>query len=381
MKAILVDDEVLALGYLEKLLIQIDSTVEIRKFVDPLLAKEEILKNVVDVVFLDINLPEMNGIELAEQLIEGKPDLPIIFITAYRDYAIKAFEINALDYLVKPFTMERLSTTLNRIQKQIDPNNELNIQQNGKLYLTLFNQVSLKRDDGTEIELIWRTKKTEELFLYLLSHNGKFVRKSFLVEILWPDNETEKVYSYLYTAIYHIRKVIKEYSDFLQLKNTADGYTLLLNNVELDTVKFEKKMNNIPAICKKTEALYELALTIYTGEYLQEYDYWWAEAEREKLKKWWIWASYQLANWYYNEKKIEKALKIFLLISERLPEEEDASLKVMQIYEATENFLLVEQQYDQLKSFLETELNIEPSSHIEEWFNRFQKRKEAIKNI
>lgn len=378
MKAILVDDESLALGYLEKFLIRIDSTLEIEKFVDPFIAKEEILKKEIDVVFLDINLPEMNGIELAEQLIERKPDLPIIFITAYRDYAIKAFELNAVDYLVKPFTMERLSTTLNRLKKQIHKKFDLEITENEKLYLTLLNQVSLRRKNGAEIDLVWRTKKTEELFLYLLSHHGQFVRKSFLVEILWPNNDTDKVYSYLYTAIYHIRKVIKEFNDHLQLKNTADGYILSLNQVELDIEEFESKMKNIPEISADTEQLYESILNIYKGEYLQEYGYWWAEAEREKLKKWWIWASYQMANWYYDNGKFEKALNYFLLITNRFPEDEEANFKIMQIYEMTGNLSLVEQQYESLKNFLWQELNIEPSSHIISWYQHFKEKKQSI---
>ncbi|MGE8203755.1 response regulator [Heyndrickxia sp. NPDC080065] len=378
MKAILVDDESLALEYLEHLLLRIDSSIQIKKFIDPLLAEEAILLDKVDVVFLDINFPEINGIELAERLLEGKPDLPIIFTTAYRDFAVQAFEINALDYLVKPIRVERLSATIKRIQKQMKTKQVNVLENRDELYMALFNQVSLKKADGTELTMAWRTKKTEELFIYLLQHHGKFVRKSFLVEILWPENETEKAYSYLYTAIYHIRKVIKEFGDCFQLKNTSEGYMLSLNAVVLDTNEFENKMKNMPEVSAETVMFYEAALNIYTGEYLQGYDYWWAEAEREKFKKWWIWASYQLANWIYDSGRLEKAFHYFQQISNFYPEEEEACFKLMQIYESMGNFLSVQQQYEALSTFLLNELNVEPSPHITEWFIGFKKRRGLV---
>ena len=72
----------------------------------------------MDIVFLDIQIPEINGIELAEQLLEMKPKLSIVFVTAYDNFAIKAFELNALDYILKmPVRKERLLNTVERIKQ------------------------------------------------------------------------------------------------------------------------------------------------------------------------------------------------------------------------------------------------------------------------
>ncbi|MHC1720526.1 MAG: LytR/AlgR family response regulator transcription factor [Clostridiaceae bacterium] len=69
-----------------------------------------------DVVFLDINMPLLNGVELAKKIQEEEPATVIVFMTAYCEHAIKAFELNVLDYVLKPVDESRLEKTLDRIQ-------------------------------------------------------------------------------------------------------------------------------------------------------------------------------------------------------------------------------------------------------------------------
>lgn len=77
-----------------------------------------------DVIFLDINMPEMSGIELAEKLKILKKDIRIIFITAYESHALKAFELGAIDYILKPFDEKRIEVTLKRILEILYNSNE-----------------------------------------------------------------------------------------------------------------------------------------------------------------------------------------------------------------------------------------------------------------
>jgi len=80
-----------------------------------------------DLVFLDIKMPEMNGFEVAEKLYQNDSPPGIIFTTAYDQFAIKAFEINALDYILKPFSSERLEKSIERFlsQKQREKDTDL----------------------------------------------------------------------------------------------------------------------------------------------------------------------------------------------------------------------------------------------------------------
>ncbi|MCI1946044.1 LytR/AlgR family response regulator transcription factor [Clostridium luticellarii] len=68
-----------------------------------------------DAVFLDINMPVENGIEVAKNIKEFYDDIDIIFVTAYEEHAVKAFELNALDYVLKPFDENRIAITIDRL--------------------------------------------------------------------------------------------------------------------------------------------------------------------------------------------------------------------------------------------------------------------------
>ncbi|MDF2674909.1 MAG: DNA-binding response regulator, partial [Clostridiales bacterium] len=69
------------------------------------------------VVFLDVEMPELDGVECAKRILEINPDTIIIFATGHNEYMSEAFELYAFDYLIKPFKMERVFTTLERIKK------------------------------------------------------------------------------------------------------------------------------------------------------------------------------------------------------------------------------------------------------------------------
>lgn len=115
MKAFLVDDEHLARERMKSLLEHASSTIDI--IGESGIASEAIerineLKP--DVIFLDINMPSLDGFDVVSMLEKPRPY--IIFVTAYDEYAIKAFEVHALDYLTKPVRLERLNQSLERFK-------------------------------------------------------------------------------------------------------------------------------------------------------------------------------------------------------------------------------------------------------------------------
>ncbi|NLP44053.1 MAG: response regulator, partial [Peptococcaceae bacterium] len=101
-KAMLVDDEKIALEELEYVLGRLGNVEVQGAFSDPLEFLKVLPKYRPDVIFLDIEMPEVNGFVVSEEILAQKPDTAIIFVTAYDEYAIKAFEANALDYVFKP---------------------------------------------------------------------------------------------------------------------------------------------------------------------------------------------------------------------------------------------------------------------------------------
>ncbi|MEQ8924507.1 MAG: LytTR family DNA-binding domain-containing protein [Fulvivirga sp.] len=117
MNALVVDDSRLARNELKRLLKEFDFVNVIGESANASEAKEFIEEKKPDLVFLDIQMPGKSGFELLEDL-EEVPE--IIFTTAYDEYAIKAFEYNALDYLQKPIQKDRLAGALNKIQEKKD---------------------------------------------------------------------------------------------------------------------------------------------------------------------------------------------------------------------------------------------------------------------
>ncbi len=115
-KALLIDDERLARNEMRRLLQQFDEVEIVGEAANADEALSLIEKQQPDLLFLDIQMPGKTGFELLEEL-DSAP--PVIFVTAYDEYAIKAFEVNALDYLLKPVDEKKLETALQKVKKDL----------------------------------------------------------------------------------------------------------------------------------------------------------------------------------------------------------------------------------------------------------------------
>ena len=153
MKCIIIDDEPLAREGLANMLSGISSIELQSSFSNPIDANDYLQNNIVELMFLDIEMASLNGLEFAKSLVY-KP--LIIFITAYPQYALDSFEVDAIDYLVKPVRIERLLRAINKAEN----------------YLSL-----LQKKDNEEIAVV------EEDYVYIKS-DRKFV-KIFFKEILF----------------------------------------------------------------------------------------------------------------------------------------------------------------------------------------------------
>jgi two-component system LytT family response regulator len=117
-KALLVDDERLARSGLRRLLQSHDDVTIVGEAANADEALSQIRRLNPDVVFLDVEMPGRSGLELLEEL----EDFPaVIFTTAYQEYAVRAFEVSALDYLLKPIAADRLDAALDKVRKIVSP--------------------------------------------------------------------------------------------------------------------------------------------------------------------------------------------------------------------------------------------------------------------
>ncbi|MUV38127.1 Sensory transduction protein LytR [Lentibacillus sp. JNUCC-1] len=372
MRAILVDDEYLALQYLERMIGKVSNIEIVATFTYLDLNRHASIIESVDLVFLDIEMPGMNGLELAERITEVNPGIDVVFVTAFNEYAVQAFELNALDYVMKPVQLERLKKTIERIENS-KPDGVSS--DHDTLQISVFGELDFARSDQ-HIRLQWRTKKAEELFLYLLLRTGETIHKSTLVDVIWTEYDLDKAYAHLYTAIYHIRKTLSPYKNYLTVKNRQEGYVLYTDNIALDTWQWEKQVRTMPPVAVDTIADHEAVMDMYTAPYLAHYDYIWTDNERFRLEHLWLQHAYKLADFYQHHDDLEKAQEWYIQICSTSPEEEHAALALMKLYALHGYRGLVTHQFNTLKHALK-KVDIPMDPDIVDWYEQWKNTYES----
>ena len=119
LRTVVVDDEQLAREELCFLLGQIPGVEVVAQAEDGPAALETIAEHTPDLVMLDVQMPGLTGFEVARRLVNGGTDAHLVFVTAYDRHAIEAFDVNAVDYLLKPVEAERLSTAVERVRRRM----------------------------------------------------------------------------------------------------------------------------------------------------------------------------------------------------------------------------------------------------------------------
>ena len=115
MKILLVDDEQLQLLRLENAVKKVLPDAELFSYTNPVKAFEENINNDIDIAFLDIEMPKINGIQLAKKLKKVDPLIKVIFVTAYNEYALDAFRVHASGYITKPVNENKIKEVRTRM--------------------------------------------------------------------------------------------------------------------------------------------------------------------------------------------------------------------------------------------------------------------------
>jgi len=118
-RVMVVEDEPLAQDELSRLIEKSGEFKVVSRAVSGTAALQQMKRSPVDVVFLDIEIPEKNGLEVASKISEEEKPPVVVFATAYDNYAVKAFESNAIDYVLKPYEAERLKRTFERVKEHL----------------------------------------------------------------------------------------------------------------------------------------------------------------------------------------------------------------------------------------------------------------------
>lgn len=195
LKAMIVDDEAPARSELRFLLDELGQTEVVAEAASVREAIEKMKDYPCDVIFLDVNMPEATGLKLAEALQHLKYPPAVVFVTAYSEYALEAFKVNAVDYLVKPVETDRLSQAIARVREsvslhmQAQKSERISVEKGGKKILIAIEKIRyvMARDDyaylQTDTDRFFSTVSLAQLEKRLDGHGFFRVHRGYLVNL------------------------------------------------------------------------------------------------------------------------------------------------------------------------------------------------------
>lgn len=379
MRVILVDDENLALSRLNKLLVEREDCEVIGSFLKAEEAIEQIKQHLPDLVFMDIEMPGMNGIEATERIHEVSPRTEVIFTTAYNEHALTAYGLEVLDYIMKPVTRNRLDKTMKMYQRRAVPA-PLDVIEDTAERGTLIRclgmlQVQLHPNEAPK-HLKFRTTKIRELFAYLLHHRNKPIKRDTLLELLWPELDERRGITNLHSGIHRLRGMLNEFmgEDRISVRYQQFGYILETGELRIDAEEWESRLNRLPSLSPSTLAEHRYVSDQYEGKYFGEGDYAWAELERQRLHALWQNHALKLAQYYIESGHPNEALMLYHQMQQFDPMMEEVSLSLMKLYDRLGNKEPVVAQYHQLAAALQQEAGVDPGPEVESWYREWKTR-------
>ena len=178
MTAICVDDEPLVLQLTLSLFRDLSGFQEVEGFAGPLEALDWLENHTPDIALLDIDMPGMNGLELARRIRDMHPDTAVIFLTGYSEYALDAFQLHASGYLMKPINREKLASEVEYALSGRNRGKASNV------FAKTFGNFDLLVDGRP---LVFKRSKSKELLAYLVDRHGGNVSRPEAFAVLWED--------------------------------------------------------------------------------------------------------------------------------------------------------------------------------------------------
>ena len=373
-KTILIDDEKYSLDQIEYLLSN-EITFEVAgSFTDPLKALERIETIGPKVIFLDINMPSINGLELGSKILDRWPELMIVYMTAYDQFAIQAFEIAAIDYILKPVSPQRFKKTLERVHKrfsylEILKESEALKEAKSKLVVRTLGDFQVRWEHCEPVK--WRTEKTKELFAFLLHNANKEISREVLLNTIFDKGDLNLSTHNLHNNIYYIKKALKDYGIPCSQIDITGKYKLNINEDLIDVKQLKYGLN----LVSKSKDLERMAAVekLYTGDYYEGMDWLWADLERESILNKYMNLIIHLSEKYIKLNKYNDAEEILLKAFQRDAYLEDVTHSLITLYLETKRSDLALKHYRKYEKLLCEDLGISPSAEIRNLINKINR--------
>ena len=226
----------------------------------------------LDAVFLDIEMPGVNGLQLSERVLDLNEMINIIFVTAFNQYAVEAFELQAMDYLIKPLTEERLGKTVMRLLKTKNT-----VGKPGKPFIQCFGDFEVFLDGQA---LAWKNSKAKEILAFLIHKKGVPVNWEKIADAVWPNYDYEKAQTNFHATTYLLRKRLAEAGIPQILENGRGNYRVVTDHVICDLYQLEE-LSKVTQIKRKED--FQLLEQLKLRGYMEASGYSWASPRAAEL--------------------------------------------------------------------------------------------------
>lgn len=375
MKAIMVEDEPYVL-LLNKQLLEKSGNIEfIATFVNPAEAIPTIIELQPDILFIDIEMPGMNGFQVIEAVLDQVPQLEIVFITSYPQFALKAFEVHALDYLLKPLTSQQvqrmLPRLLNRLQSQTPLETAIPRQ---SCTIQLFGRFKIISPSGLE-EVKWLSAKSEEILLFLLVQKDYTATKEAIIDALWPEMSSQLADINFHTSMHRLKKTLLMAQLAIQIHKNKGHYSLTLDHVKCDKTFFDRGMKDVAQSSVGVKQQFEAWFEIYQDHLLEHYPYSWLHAYRQHYLQQYV---YLLRNYFENNKHLhtDNEIEQILLRAVKFSplDEELQDCLLLFWYERGKHTLFI-RHYKRLHELWRTEIDLDLPTRWQAWYQELIRKK------
>ncbi len=262
MKTILVDDELVSLLHYEEICSNIQEIELVGKFDDAREALEFAKNNTVEFALMDIEMPEMNGLELGKELKIINSEMVIIYVTGYSRYVTDALKIKADYFVIKPYDREDILDAVMRAKL-------LSKRLHKKVKVTTFGRFEVYLEDEP---LYFGNTKAKELFALCVHREGANVSMEQAIDYLWPERPYDERVKRLYRkSIGAIQDVLNQYGVPEVFVSNRGSCHIVKERLDCDLYEFLEN-DHIPALCfQKARAGYMI-------------DYLWAEERMRQIE-------------------------------------------------------------------------------------------------
>jgi two-component system LytT family response regulator len=284
MNVILIDDEKVMHLILSKMLSKIPDLNIVGSFQDTASASLFIENHDIHLAFVDISMPHESGMQFAKRMTEKKRNLHIVFVTSHKEYAMDAFDLFALDYIVKPVSQIRLEKTVKRAMAiHHSTDNFMGNKDTNQVFIYSMGGLDVRH--GNKGNVKWRSRKSAELFGYLLLHRGRMVSRSRITDDIFEGMPQRNAETYLNTIIYQLRKSLEPHGLKSLVISDKDGYSLDISDAYIDFIDFEERIKKFSVI--EASNLDQAIETeeLYSGNLFGEKAFLWALNDVERLMR------------------------------------------------------------------------------------------------